>query len=1102
MNKKSLKDEEGPKHISKFLETILDHTHMLVAYMGPRFNFIKVNRAYAEADERAPSFFPGKNHFDLYPNTENERIFRKVVQSGKPFIAEAKAFEYAEHPERGTSYWDWSLIPIKEADGTVSALVLTLSNVTERILSEIAIVNAKRQWEKTFDAVPDLIMILDKRHKILRANRAMAKKLGKSPKDLVGLTCYEIVHDAKKPLELCPHSRLLEDGKEHRSDLHEEGLGGDYYITVSPIYEKDGSLQGSVHVARDITELKLSQKALQESEKKFRELADQSPNMIFINTGERVVYANRKCEELMGYTRKELYAPDFNFRKLIALESEEIIENAFKKHMKGQDVQPYEYTLITKDGERIEAINAPKLISYDGEQAILGVVTDITERVQMEKALRKSEEALRRSEHEYRAIFENTGVASLITEEDTTISLVNSEFEKLSGYSREEVENKKSWADFIMPNDMEKLRTAHDLRRLNPNAAPKHHEIHFINRNGQLKHTLITVDIIPGTQKRVASVLDISERKRLENQIRKAHEELELKVKERTEELLIANEKLRKEIEARKRVEKGLSEAEIRYRTVADFAFDWEYWLSEDDKLLYVSPSCERITGYSAGEFIKKPRLLTEIIFDEDQALWDDHHKGKNKRDVDEFQFRIHTKEGEKRWIEHACQPVIDEKGNFLGRRASQRDITSRKNIEEELTERLRFQRILSEISATFANLPISDVEVEVERGLRKIVDFLGADRGSVFEFLSESETLYSVNSYAVPGLSAYNVEIAEQVFPWILKTLLQGETIIWQDENEAITDQTSKGKPSLKKLGIKSKVSIPISVGGTLRAVISLSSLKQDFLWTDERVERIKLLGEIFANALERKKAERDAQQLRSELAHISRLSTLGVLTGSFAHEINQPLAAIMSNAQTAQRILDALEVDSEQLKEILTDIIADTSRASDVIQKLRAMIKKVEIEKKPIDINNVIEEVVSFVSKDAEAKNISIHLESDPELPHVLSDRVQLQQVMLNLLINAFEAMISQTPERRRLIIRTGMFDKNNIQVALQDEGMGIEEGKLEEIFIPFNTSKPDGMGLGLSVNQSIIESYGGRIWAENNPGNGATFYFTLPILEKVEP
>jgi len=832
---------KNPEQTSQFLETILDHTHMLVAYMDPQSNFIKVNKAYAEADEREPSFFPGKNHFDLYPNAENEKIFQKVIKTGKSYIARGKAFEYAEHPERGTSYWDWSLIPIKKADGSVSALVLTLSDVTERVLSETEIVKAKRQWERTFDAVPDLIMILDNHHKILRANKAMADKLGKNPKDLVGLSCYEIVHDSKEPPKFCPHARLLKDGKEHSSEVHEERLGGDFLITVSPLHDSDGSILGSVHVARDITE-----------------------------------------------------------------------------------------------------------------------------------------------------------------------------------------------------------------------------------------------------------------QKKLENKLKKAHEELEHKVKESTKELLIANEQLRNEIQERNRIEKDLSEAETRYRTVADFTFDWEYWQGADEKLIYVSPSCERITGYKAEEFINDPDLLVKVIIDEDRALWYKHHKDIHKKTADEFQFRIFTKAREERWIEHVCLPIIDKKGKFLGRRASQRDITVRKNIEKEIDERLRFERLLSETSATFANLPASYVEEEVERGLKKIVEFLGVDRGTVFEFSADRKSLDSVNSYAVPGLIAYTGDTTEHAFPWIFKTLLEGKTIIWQHGKEVMGDQLPKEKPSLKALGIKSKISIPIAVGGTLRAVISLSSSKHDIDWSDERVDRIRLIGEIFANALERKKAETDAQQLRRDLAHVSRLNTLSVLTGALAHEINQPLAAIMSNAQTAQRFLDAQKFDSEQLMEILTDITADTSRASDVIQKLRAMMKKKDIEKTAIDLNEVIKEVVSLTTRDADDKNISIDLILDPGLPFVLSDRVQLQQVILNLLINAFDAMIYQAPDRRRLIIRTDMFDKNNIQVAVQDEGMGIEEGKLEQIFQPFNTSKSGGMGLGLSINQSIIETYGGRIWAENKPGHGSIFYFTLPIHE----
>ncbi|NOR15746.1 MAG: PAS domain S-box protein, partial [Candidatus Aminicenantes bacterium] len=710
--------------------------------------------------------------------------------------------------------------------------------------------------ERSFDAAPNLIMILDTKHKILRANKAMAKRLGTSPKKLVGQNCYEIVHGTKSPPESCPHECLLKDGKEHSIDTYEERLEGDFLITVSPIYDSDQKIVGSVHVAHDITELKRSERALQESEKKFRNLSDQSPNMIFINTKGRIVYVNQKCEEIIGYTKKEFYAPDFDFRKLITPESQKTIGEAFKKHMAGEDIEPYEYELITKDGRNLNAINAPKLITYEGEVSILGVVTDITDRVQMEKALRKSEEALRESEKTYRAIFENTGAVSVIIEEDMTISLVNEEFERIVGYSKKDVEWKKNWIEFILPKDLERLKTVHEQRRINPDVAPRHHEMRFINRQGKMIDVFVTVDMIPGTGKSVASAVDISdlkqaekalkeneeryrmlaensvdiiyvldenlqrtyvspsvervlgytpeehkkqdrehyfspgsmkvfqaavkerwdrlksgldkdkpiklefeaihkdgsqrwietrakpiyddkdnftgiigvsrditERKRLEQKLKEAHDELEQKVLLRTKELVMANEQLLKEIEERKRVEQNLKEAELCYRTVADFTYDWEYWIGSDGNLLYVSPSCERITGYRAENFIKDPNLLNKLIKKEEQELWAEKHTTRKRDEAHELQFRIRTKKGEERWIEHACQPVTDEKGKFLGYRASNRDITHRKKIEEELEIKD------SAIASSISGIGITDMEGKLIYVNESLVKMWGYDK-------------------------------------------------------------------------------------------------------------------------------------------------------------------------------------------------------------------------------------------------------------------------------------------------------------------------------------------------------------------------------------
>ncbi len=244
-----------------------------------------------------------------------------------------------------------------------------------------------------------------------------------------------------------------------------------------------------------------------------------------------------------------------------------------------------------------------------------------------------------------------------------------------------------------------------------------------------------------------------------------------------------------------------------------------------------------------------------------------------------------------------------------------------------------------------------------------------------------------------------------------------------------------------------------------------------------------------------ERKFAQQEAKRLQDELLHAGRISTMGELAGALAHEINQPLSAIMSNAQAARRYLNAPTPDLEEVREILDDIVKEDARAGEVINRLRALLKKTKTEFEPIDLNLLFREVVGLLHSDAVIRDVTVSSELDPSLPLVRGDRIQLQQVALNLMLNAFEAMNERANGERRVLIWTGRKD-GQILAAVADTGKGIPTGEAEKIFKPFYTSKPQGLGMGLSICRSIINSHHGRLWVENNPDGGATFYFSLPV------
>jgi two-component system sensor kinase FixL len=232
-----------------------------------------------------------------------------------------------------------------------------------------------------------------------------------------------------------------------------------------------------------------------------------------------------------------------------------------------------------------------------------------------------------------------------------------------------------------------------------------------------------------------------------------------------------------------------------------------------------------------------------------------------------------------------------------------------------------------------------------------------------------------------------------------------------------------------------------------------------------------------------------------QQELAHLMRVYTMGELAGSLAHELNQPLTAILSNVQAAQRFMAADPIDVTEVREILKDIVQDDYRASEVIRRIRATVKKGEMEFALLDLATVIREVVFLLHSDAIMRETRVVLKPCNDLLPVYADRVQLQQVVLNLLLNAFDAMSSVLPEQRVVSIELSAQAGDTARIAVRDCGLGLTVGKLDAVFRPFYTSKPHGLGLGLSISRSIVELHGGRIWAENNIERGATFFVTLP-------
>ena len=293
---------------------------------------------------------------------------------------------------------------------------------------------------------------------------------------------------------------------------------------------------------------------------------------------------------------------------------------------------------------------------------------------------------------------------------------------------------------------------------------------------------------------------------------------------------------------------------------------------------------------------------------------------------------------------------------------------------------------------------------------------------------------------------------------------------------------------------GFRTGLVVPLLKDNEIVGIISLGR-KQVQPFTDKQISLFRDFAAQATIALESTRRERQYREMQSELAHANRVATMGQLTASIAHEIKQPIAAARNNAAAALNFLDKSPPDVAEVREALTCIVNDTDRASDVVDRIGSLIKKAPPRKEVVDLNAAILEVTALTRSEAVKTGVTVGTQLAGELPRIQCDRVQLQQVMLNLIVNAIQSMSGVEDGNRELHISTVSIEPEGVCVAVRDTGHGLRPESLPRLFEPFYTTKPDGMGMGLSICRSIIEAHGGRLWATRCEPRGALFQFTIP-------
>lgn len=296
----------------------------------------------------------------------------------------------------------------------------------------------------------------------------------------------------------------------------------------------------------------------------------------------------------------------------------------------------------------------------------------------------------------------------------------------------------------------------------------------------------------------------------------------------------------------------------------------------------------------------------------------------------------------------------------------------------------------------------------------------------------------------------------------------------------------------------------IAAGVAGTLIAPTAMAHTFQNQLLSSELLIGIvallilqtALIIVLMAQNHRRRQAQDDAKRQQAEVAHAARLVLVGEMTASIAHEVNQPLSAILSNADAAEMLLSAAPPPIEEIRQILEDIRRDDLRAHEIVRNLRKLLTKRELQMEPVDLDEIARTALLLVKSDAARRGIAVNALLDGALPTVLGDPIHLQQVLLNLIVNAMDSMAEMPVDDRRLTVVTRRRDARSIEVSVIDTGTGVKTTELARLFDSFYTTKPHGMGLGLSIARAIVQTHGGNLWAQSNGARGATFTFTIPL------
>jgi FixJ family two-component response regulator/signal transduction histidine kinase len=416
------------------------------------------------------------------------------------------------------------------------------------------------------------------------------------------------------------------------------------------------------------------------------------------------------------------------------------------------------------------------------------------------------------------------------------------------------------------------------------------------------------------------------------------------------------------------------------------------------------------------------------------------------------------------------------------------------KRAQESLDAAIRFERAASQLLGALLTAARVDHDRVIEAGLGDMAREFGAERATLWQRVGERAEFVETHRWLADGVPAPRDGASGLTIPWVSARLVRGALVHFARLAE-LPHEAAEDLRTLRSLDIRAAVAVPLEVSGAVVGALSFATSREDREWSDALIARVQLLGEVLAGVFARQAAERREQEAQAQAAHAARVGTIGVVAASLVHELTQPLAASLANAETASELLAKPAPDLDELRTTVADIVADDRRIRDLIHQLRRFLRRGEVERSELDLREVVGEALQLARNEAASRGVVVTLDLPDLLPKLVADRVQLQQVLLNLLLNGFDAVAANPSGTRRVALAARASDVG-LSIEVTDSGRGMDEATRARIFQPFFTTKRGGMGLGLAISRSIVAAHGGMLSVHTAPGRGATFRIELPL------